>query len=160
MTESFKQGPTDKLDYTVDFDRHCTRFREPGTAYALGDRVRPKRSTGVQYRATTAGVTGTDEPRWPTNASASVKDGSVVWAAEAIGNASLRRTLSSSVWTPDSGLTVTGKVDGTTGTTAFVSGGTIGQVYDVAVEGTFSDGSKLVAVLRLAIERREVGASV
>ncbi len=59
---SFDEAP-------VEFDWHdfLARLSERGKAYATNDRVRlpRKRSTGLQYRCTTAGVTGADEPRWP-----------------------------------------------------------------------------------------------
>lgn len=149
---TLEKDPAEALDYSVEFDRHCARFREPNTDYALNTRVRPKRATGLQYTGT-AGRTGTDEPRWPLTVGGTVVDGSVTWTAEAISTSSLVRTLSSASWTPDAGITVATPIVSGTKATALISGGTLGQAYLVRVDGTCSDGTIRSAAFWLKITR-------
>lgn len=150
---TFEQDPGEELDYAVDFAGHCARVREPNTEYSSGVKVRPARATGYQY-SSGGGVTGTQEPRWPTTIGNTVQDGSVTWTCEAITTGSLKRTVTGTpTWTADTGLTVgTPTVSGTK-TTSLVSGGTLGQTYLVRVAGTFSDGTDLVVPLQVEIKR-------
>ena len=140
---------------SVDFAPECVRYRDPDASYALNACVRPLKATGFQYRATTAGRSGTQEPRWPEIAGQTVQDGSVVWTAEAYSAASLLRTLSNATWTPDAGLTVTGAgVDADAcAAIANISGGTLGQSYMVRVMAGFSDGSVKNRCFGIAIAR-------
>lgn len=53
------------------------------TAYSVGD-VRVSTSigsTGLSYRCTTAGTSGSSEPDWPRSVGGTANDGSVVWTA-------------------------------------------------------------------------------
>ena len=80
-------------------------------------------------------------------------DGSVTWTCEALADTSLKRTVSTATWSPDTGLTVTGAVVEGTDCKAFVSGGVLGQQYLVRCQATFSDGGKATGVFRLKITR-------
>lgn len=157
----FEQDPSETLDYSVDFESHCARYREPNTDYSTSTKVRPVRSTGFQYNASTGGRTGTDEPRWPKTVGGTVVDGSVTWTCEALASSSLQRTVSGTpTWTADTGVTVASQsVSGTKGT-ALLSGGTEGQRYMVRVQATCSDSSTPVASFWLSFKRpaREVRA--
>lgn len=146
------QDPQDELDYRANFIGHCIRYREENTAYGLGAVVEPLATTGFQYRATTAGRTSKSEPRWPVIVGQTVKDGSVVWTCEQPDGASLQRTLSSTTWT-GTGLTIGTPADASTESVALISGGTLGQTYEVTIRGVFSDGTDKVIVFDLAIER-------
>lgn len=149
----YEQDQSDAKRYGVDFVEECARYRKPDTDYALNAIVRPAKSTGLQYKATTAGHSGVQEPRWPTAVAGTVNDGSVVWTAEAFGAGSLERTLSSAVWTVDSGLTKASQLEDGTQSTAILSGGTEGQVYLVRVLGTLSDGQTINGHFYLKIRR-------
>jgi len=149
---TLEKDPAEALDYSIEFERHCARFREPNTDYALNTRVRPKRATGLQYVAT-AGRSGTEEPRWPTSVGGTVVDGSITWTAEAISTSSLIRTPSSASWAADSGITVATPVISGTKASALISGGTLGQQYLVRCDGTFSDGTIRSAAFWLKITR-------
>lgn len=156
MTESrqaLRKDPSAELDYTADFRRHCTRYRDPDTDYSVNVRVQPRKPTGLQYNATTGGRTGAMEPRWPTTVGGTVTDGSVVWTAEAISSASLKRTLSSATWTVTSGIVAGTPTNTSIDSTVLISGGTNGQTYQVACVGAFSDGTDDVAVFDLVVER-------
>lgn len=147
--------PTEVLLLSADFRAFATRrVREPDTAYATDARVVPMVRTGLQYRATTAGVTGYREPRWPTIAGQTVRDGSVVWTAEAVSAGSLERSLSSADWVgPGLSLANFDVLDQEA--VALVSGGTVGQSYRIRCDGTLSDGIvKAVTFDVSVVERR------
>lgn len=148
--------PTEVLMLSADFRAHATRrVREPDHDYEMNTCVVPATRTGFQYRATTAGVTGHREPRWPLIAGQTVRDGSVVWTAEVISTASLERSLSSASWDAG-GLTLTNFNATAQEAVALVSGGTAGQAYRLRCDGTFSDGIvKSVTIdLEVVAERR------
>jgi hypothetical protein len=145
----FEQHPGETLDYTADFGAHCARYREPNTDYLQNVIVQPRRATGLQYKATTAGRTGTSEPRWPTVAAGTVTDGSVVWTAEAISTGSLVRTLTSAAWTSTTGITIGAPSTVGTKSTVLISAVTLGQDYDVVCTGTCSDGTYPVISLKV-----------
>ena len=56
---------------------------QASNAYAVGDVVRPTTTTGtgLVFRATTAGTSGSNEPVWATTSNQSLTDGTVVWLA-------------------------------------------------------------------------------
>lgn len=151
--QTFEQDPADVLPYEVDFTAECARVRKPDTDYATSTRVRPAKSNGMQYNASTGGRTGSQEPRWPTTIGATVADGSVTWTAETAGSQSLERTLSSASWNADTGLTVAGQATSGNSASAKLSGGTLGQSYLVRVAGTFSDGTTRNACFGMTISR-------
>lgn len=148
-----QKDPSAELDYTADFRRHCTRYRDPDTDYALNTRVQPRSPTGLQYNASTGGRTGAREPRWPTTVGGTVTDGSVVWTAEAISSGSLKRTLSTATWSATTGVTVGTPTNTSIDSTVLIAGGVDGQTYEVVCVGTFSDGTDQVVVFDLAVER-------
>ncbi len=49
------------------------------TSYAAGDIVRPVTANGRSYKCTTAGISYTSEPSWPTTYHGTVTDNSVTW---------------------------------------------------------------------------------
>lgn len=149
----FEKDPGETLDYAAEFAGHCGRYREPSTDYQINTLVLPKRATGLQYKATTAGRSATAEPRWPTAAAGAVTDGSVVWTAEAISTGSLIRTLSSASWTADTGITVGSPTTAGTKSTVLISGGTEGQDYDIVCTGTCSDGTYPVVTFTIKVRR-------
>lgn len=140
----------------VEFDWHDFLIRQPerGRAFAVNDRVRlPRsRSTGLQYRCTTAGVTGNKEPRWPTAAAGTVTDGTVVWTAEAIDANSLRTTILSEDFALDTGLTNGGESVVDLKYTVLVRGGTSGQSYNVKHQIVCVNGEDKEAVGILPVE--------
>lgn len=97
--------PGDALDFGFDWSRWLANARRSGAAVAAGYCIRPGKPNGFEYVAT-AGVTGSEEPVWPTEIGASVDDGSVSWVCQAASSSSLASLVSSAVWTPDSPVTV------------------------------------------------------
>lgn len=53
------------------------------TAFAVGDirRATTVQATGLWFRCTTAGTSGTSEPNWPTDSGNTTNDNTVVWTA-------------------------------------------------------------------------------
>lgn len=153
MANEFEQDPSESFPYRADFFGECAKFRESNKDYAINIAVVPYSGTGFQYRVTTAGRTGVKEPRWPEVAGQTVKDGSIVLACELPTADSLERTLSSAVWTADTGLTLSGKVDASTDSTINISGGTDGQDYQVVCVGTLTGSKIAVASFTIQIRR-------
>jgi phage-related protein len=50
-----------------------------GTAYSVGDIVRPVAANGRSYRCTSAGTSGGSEPTWGTAVNGTTGDGGVTW---------------------------------------------------------------------------------
>jgi hypothetical protein len=146
------QDPNANLDYRADFRSHCVRVREPGLTYANNVRIEPMVATGFQYNATIGGTTAREEPRWTRVVGQTVKDGSITWTCEVPNGAAIQRTLTAATWTGE-GLTISSPVNDQTSSRVFIGGGVEGQIYEVACEATFSDGSKDVRVFDLAVER-------
>ena len=147
----------DSVPLQVDWHDFLANQRKPGAAVATTAiiRLERKRSTGLQYRCTTAGVTSgqpTERIRWPATAGGTVADGTVVWTAEAMAATSLRTTISADGWPA-----ITGLAFGTTSNadliyTLMVSGGTSGQTYDIGHEIACANGEKERQVLRMAVK--------
>ncbi len=86
------------LDYIAGADEECVCSAQPttyyeakdpatwvaGTAYALGDAVRPTTRNGYAYECTVAGTSdAATEPTWPTVPGTTVVDGTVTWTCRA-----------------------------------------------------------------------------
>jgi hypothetical protein len=118
-------------------------LRRPAGYYAVGDYIRPQRSSGYLYVATSAGFAGHREPRWLT--ADVIVDGSVVWAPRLVGGAGLP-TIASVTWTSvgASGLTIAEQSFSGYRIRANVSGGVIGGRYRVEAEATISTGEIVI----------------
>jgi subtilisin family serine protease len=74
---------------------------QASVAHVVGDHVIPTGTqTGLRYRCTTAGTSGTSEPTFPTTLGQTVADGGVVW--EAVG--ALVHELKPTIAAPGSGV--------------------------------------------------------
>jgi len=146
------QDPQDDLDYKADFRAHCVRYREPNTQYSSSTFVEPMQATGFSYEATVAGRTAAIEPKWPRVVGATVKDGSLTWTCRAPTADSLQRQLTGATWTA-ADLTVGTPVNDSVSSTAYISGGKLGQSYEVVAVGAFNDGSDKAIAFTLSVER-------
>jgi hypothetical protein len=153
MLKCFDKEPTEALDYTAVFDPHCINVRQPLTPYATNACVQPIAGNGFQYRAANTGTTGRTEPRWPEIVGGEVTDGTVIWIAAPITVESLSRTLVSTDWSSDAGLTIGPQTDWMTTSVAIISGGTLGQTYRVQVDGQFSDTTVCSIVWQIHVIR-------
>jgi hypothetical protein len=125
----------------------------PGRAVAADTVIRPARlaATGRQYRATTGGVTGAAEPRWPSANAATVRDGSVVWTAEEISGASLARTISTQAWEPATGVTYSGASNSDLVYSVLAEGAEDGKDYQLVHAVELSDGQEDAAAVILPV---------
>lgn len=145
----------DVLRYGIDWHDWLARLWAPGRAFATGTVVRLKRGVsygqGLQFRATTGGVTGGKEPRWPQSAGLSIPDGTVVWTTEAQSVASLEATITDSQWPTVTGVTLASPLTDDLRTTILVSAGTDGQTYSLLNQITLSTGERKEGVLVLPV---------
>lgn len=127
----------------VQFDWHDLLANQwvRGAQQETGVRIRGSRqlSTGLEYEATTGGYSGRVRPIFPTTAGLTVRDGSVIWTARAMSNASLRATIVSSTFPAVDGLTFTDQSNVDLVHTIYVSGGVDGSTYMVTNRVTLSN---------------------
>lgn len=107
------QRPSEALDYGIEWSQWLANRWLAGVPFAAGSTVRPRKSTGFEYTTVLGGFSAvaavpTVEPVWPTVVGATVSDGSITWVCQAISTASLVSTISTSIWTPDAPVTVSG----------------------------------------------------
>jgi hypothetical protein len=153
------QGASERQDYAFNWTHEFSKRWEPVFPYATAAHIRPsslERSTGLEY-VSSGGVSGPEEPAWPTVEGGTVVDGSITWTAAAISNSSLRHRISgTSVWTADAGITledeVTTDAPGLQESRIWVEGGTSGQVSTNLCVVTTDQGAKYQGELRVTIE--------
>ena len=139
------------ITYQIDFSRALEEIRAPGRAYSLLDYVRPPTPTGFEYECTAAGQTGQSQPAWPDTIGETVEDGSVVWTARAFGeNAS--NTITTITVTPETGIIVDASSFNGPIVDVTLSGGTAGEVYDVAVKVDTASGDEYEDTLRITVK--------
>lgn len=153
---TLRQHPDSVLPVLFDFaSRGLAQRWIAGADVSATYRIRPLTPTGYEYEVTTAGQSGHREPIWPRTAGATVTDGSVTWTCRAVSTASLSATVSSVVWSADSGLTISSETLQGQLARALVSGGTDGQTYRVTAEATCSDGTVEVGEVFIEISKAE-----
>lgn len=125
------------LPYVIDVGNAAVVGWNAGASIAAGSLVRPTNAnqTGFLYQSgSSAGQTGALEPAWPKIAGGTVVDGSVTWTAIAPPAAG-EDFIASATWTqaspPDAALTITGQSLGSLAATAYLGGGTSGNVYTI-----------------------------
>jgi hypothetical protein len=139
------KGAAEVRQFSLDLGSlRLSRRWEPSAIYDEGDVVRPtdQRPSGFEFVADNDGQSNIIEPNWK----ASTVDGSITWSRAPISNASLRRTISTSVWTAPVGITITASSVESTGgrqvITVRLSGGTVGATYLVTSLVTYDDGQQ------------------
>lgn len=142
--------------YEADWAAECAFAWESGKGYPLNAIVRPSESSGYEAKATTAGQSGANEPKWRgKGVGDTVTDGSVVWTMQRTSADSLEKTIASSLWEAPAGVTVDDDeiidTDGNARTRAYFACTTPGE-YEVVNTVTFSDGSVGVAIFDLEVE--------
>jgi hypothetical protein len=127
--------------YPVELDLYpmAVSARYQNEVIALNEFVRPSMPNGFSYEATTAGTTGTREPRWPTTIAATVVDGSVTWTCRAADSNAIN-TVSSPVAISDpTGLTIASvSVSEIRKILATYAAGIEGQSYDAVYTFTLN----------------------
>jgi hypothetical protein len=159
QVEKVCQVASAAIDRGWDYTDECARLHTPGSGYGVGDIVRPAKANGFEYLCTVAGQTSLQKKvTWKNYAAldAEFDDGSARFKAQAISIASLRKTISSSIWTAPSGFVVdSGAIINAGGfqqTTARFHGGTAGTIYAVVNSVIFSDGTTATATFNVEVE--------
>ena len=124
----FQKDPNATLDYSIDWLEWLVPGWEGGTAYSIGDVVRPPRANGFLYECTAVGISNKHAPKWPITNTTTVSDGTVTWTARVPAAAPYDLILSSS-WTVESGLTYVTDSKSANKTTIWVAGGAAGTAY-------------------------------
>jgi len=148
--------PFDNVPVQADWHDYVINRRRTGVAVVLDFRMRPLRddATGLQYRATTGGVTSRKpwfEIAWPRVVGGTVSDGSVIWTAEAMASNSLRASIVDDDWPAVTGLTLTNESVSDFVYTVFVAGGIHGSTYEVrhrvTLAGTSAEAKEGLIIL-------------
>lgn len=154
--------------YGFDLTKFCAKYFESGQIYDLGEVVRPievedggRGPTGKEYVVTQAGQVLYREPSWPTVDAGTVTSGGVIFMAQPISNASLKKTIIGSVWASAIGVTVDDDAvlssGGEQATAAFVKAdATATAPSEVVNTVTFSDGQ----VEKFAIKIKKIVDSI
>lgn len=142
--ETAVKDPAESLPVTIDcYDLCAIKWQANELQTITIDYVRPTVANGFAYQCTTAGTTGSREPRWPTTLAQTVVDGSVTWTCVA-ASANGLNVLTSPTATPDTGLTVSNvAVSESTKITATYSSGTADQDYDVVYSFTLGGVTRI-----------------
>lgn len=127
----------ERLEFDVDVGQRAVTTWSPNASISANTLIAPtkRNRTGFVYSTVADGQTGTIEPAWGP----STKDGSLTWTQmtpPAVGEDS----IASVTWTqqdpPDSALTITGQTNTNLVASAYLGGGTSGNVYLILVAVT------------------------
>lgn len=135
----------------VEFARVLEHVWRYGSEYDSGDYVRPSLPNGYEYECTTAGQTGSKEPRWPRTVGGTVTDGSAIWTARAFGTNGTD-TISSVSVSGSSGITVGAVATDGTKVSYTISGGEDGSRYTISCEVTSSSGENIEHKTKVEID--------
>lgn len=150
IVETACRNSDEKRPYGFELTRFCTRYHEQDKVFIDDVRVRPVKATGFEYEAVNTGLTGKKKFVFPIVLDETVLDGSVSWAAKAISNASLERTIDSSDWIVPAGSNIVVSdeafinTNGMQVTSCQMTGGTLASEeapHRVINRVTFSDGT-------------------
>lgn len=148
------KDPGEDLKVTLGFFGFCANYWRENEEFDLNSYVRPSRSTGFAYQATTAGLSGAKEPIWPKALASTVTDGSVTWTCVPAGANGVSPITSPSATSDPSGLTIASiSVDDSIKILATYQGGSLGQDYDAVYTFTLS-GVPRVARQTVKVRKR------
>jgi hypothetical protein len=152
-TVEVEQLASQNLPYVIDVGQVAVAGWNAGASITADALVRPTTAnqTGFVYQAgATTGQTGELEPAWPKTAGGTVIDGSVTWTAIAPPAAG-EDSIASAVWSqaspPDALLTIALMATTALTASAYIGGGTSGNIYLVNAIITMHSG----AIFRVAI---------
>lgn len=148
--------------WTLEFSRRW----QPNTGYGAGVAVRPntRAQTGFEFVSSggvSKGISARQpiekaEPIWTADGTTQVRDGSIVWTPQPISFESLEERIVSEEWEPPAGIIVEplAFIDqpAMQVSSARVSGGTRGQVYEIVVRVTTTAQQVHEGFLRVSID--------
>jgi len=145
------------LQYTIDVSSVAANPWVANSAIAANQVVRPTTAnqTGFVYtNAGGSGQTGPLEPAWAKTAGLPVVDGSVNWTTTT-PPASSDDYIASATWTqvnpPDATLTIGTQANTQLIASAYLGGGTAGNIYTISVAIVMHSSAKYVATIVLSI---------
>lgn len=148
------KDPGESLKVSLNLYTMCVIPWRPNEAQSAAEFIRPTVPNGFSYECTTAGTTGTKEPRWPTTISATVTDGSVTWTCRAASGSGVNAITSPTATSDPTGLTIASvSVSELHKILATYSGGTEGQSYDAVYSFTL-DGVTRIARQAVLVHKR------
>ena len=133
------------IPITLNLQDALRTFWVAGRRYAIGEYVRPTEATGFAYQASGAGEAAFNEPRWPTTPGNTVVDGSVTWTCVAAASNAVDPIQSAAWANVSSGIVVTSTATGVEETSANVTGGTAGTIYQIRCTVTTVAGEVYIA---------------
>lgn len=152
------QGAGEKYQYGFNWTLRLARLWLPNSPFAAGVRVRPSAQTlqtGFEYESSGGQSSGAAEPRWPTRAGATVRDGSITWTAVVLSEDSLLERIAESDWDVPTGLEGSGPdvvaTAGSQSTQIALTAGAEGETYTVVNEIRTTAGNEYQAVIALTI---------
>lgn len=136
----------------LDWHDWIIKKRIPGKAVQVGEVFRPTRAfaTGLQYRCTVAGITSGVEfqgLRWPKQVDLPITDGGATWVSEAASTTSIVSPVTSAVWIPPSGITLSNEVTDDFRYAVDFAGGTSGNSYECKHHIELANGWKKEGVV-------------
>lgn len=140
-------------NYGIDWAGWIASYWQRGQLVTTAAVIRPSIPNGYQFPCTVAGQTGGAEPLWPTAVGATVLDGSAQWTCQSIDTTSLLSTVQSALWTPPTGVVVSGQT--ILGQMAFAvmdfTAAVAGTDYVVKSAATLASGQTLVGQLKFKV---------
>jgi hypothetical protein len=146
----------ERLSFVADVSNRVAPVWVPNAIYHVGDLVSPTppNATGFVYENGAEGQSGASEPTWATPAGSQTQDGSLDWTAQIPPTS--EDTVQSAVWVqlnpPDGALIITDQVITDLTASAFLSGGTSGQIYTVNAVVTMVSGAIYIAQIVLQVQ--------
>ena len=147
---SITKTETEVFNAQVDFILAIGVFWQPNRSYSLNDVVLPSVPTGAEYKATTAGRSGSKEPQWPSTGTKADGDGSLIWTKQDFSSSSYDNISTNNIPSV-SGITLGSGTTSGTEVSFDISAGTKGKSYIVSVEATLASGEVVEEKIKVVI---------
>lgn len=144
----------DNVPVQIDWHNYLINKWAPGTYVEEGTCIRlprPGASFGLEYRVAQTGVTGGKLPSFQAVVGSQVSDGSVIWVAQPVSSDSLRSLIQSYSWAADAGVTLGPETLADLVHMVQVSGGALGETYQIRSRIVLYNGEQKEGVALLTI---------
>ena len=144
----------ESIKVRLNLFNQCANFWRDNEIYESGEYIRPNRANGYSYECTTAGTSGSGEPKWPQTIGATKTDGSVTWTCRAASSNGINAITSPTASSDPTGLTISDvSVSEDAKILATYSGGTLDEDYDAIFAFTLN-GVPRIARQKVCIRKR------